>query len=206
MPITQSFSINDDVTYLVWKITETEEELLSHLKLNDEEQADLDLVKVQSRRLEWLGARTALKFLVNSFGQFYIYKDEFGKPHLKDSTIGISISHANGFGAAAINLSGKIGIDIETERPQIQRIAKKFLHTSEKPWADGNDEKLTKVWTAKEALYKLHGRTQLIFAEQLIVSDFERLENRGIIIEQGQESTYKLAYKFEDNLHLCCAY
>ena len=73
----------------------------------------------------------------------------------------------------AINLQGEVVVStIETERAQIHRIAHKFLHESEATWASGDGEKLTKIWTAKEALYKLHGRTQLIFAEQLVISDF----------------------------------
>lgn len=207
MPIAYKSSINNEVSYIVWEITETEDELLQHLQLNDEEKADLDTVKLSSKRLEWLGARTALKFLVKEIGQFYTYKDEFGKPHLKDTPIGISMSHAKGFGAAAINLQGEVGIDIETERAQIHRIAHKFLHDSETTWATGNGEKLTKIWTAKEALYKLHGRTQLIFADQLVVSDFS-VGNQvsGQIIENGTLTTYSLNYNVLDTVHLCCAY
>ena len=207
MPIAYKSSINKDVSYIVWEITETEDELLRHLNLNDEEKADLASVKIAPKRLEWLGARTALQFLVKEIGQFYIYKDQFGKPHLKDTPIGISVSHAKGFGAAAINLQGEVGIDIETERAQIHRIAHKFLHESEATWASGDGEKLTKIWTAKEALYKLHGRTQLIFAEQLVISDFTSArEVQGMILEKGHKSTYKLRHEVLDNMHLCCAY
>lgn len=206
MPIAQKYSINDAVTYLVWEIKETEEELLAHLRLNEEELTDFNAVKVQAKRLEWLGARTALKFLVKEHGQFYVYKDEFGKPHLKDTAIGISVSHANGYGAAAINLNGEVGIDIESERPQIQKISKRFLHASEKGWAEDNTEKLTKIWTAKEALYKLHGRTQLTFAEQLIVSNFDLANESGTIIENGSEVVYKLSYGLTCGTHICCAY
>lgn len=207
MPIAYKSSINSNVSYIVWKITETEDELLQHLHLNDEEKADLATVKLSSKRLEWLGARTALKFLVKEIGQFYIYKDEFGKPHLKDTPIGISVSHAKGFGAAAINLQGEVGIDIETERAQIHRIAHKFLHDSETTWATGSGEKLTKIWTAKEALYKLHGRTQLTFAEQLLVSDFrDQNLSHGAILENGKTTQYELSYTYLDSVHLCCAY
>lgn len=207
MPIAHKFSINQSVSYLVWKITEEEKQLLSHLNLNSEEKDDLDSIKLAPKRLEWLGARTALKFLIADLGQFYIYKDPFGKPHLKDSSIGISVSHANGYGAAAINLKGEIGIDIETERDQIQRIARRFLHSSEKDWADHSTERLTKIWAAKEALYKLHGRTQLIFSEQLVVSSFiDSQVCEGKIIEDNMESSYQLTYDKVHELHLCCAY
>ena len=206
MPIAQKYSINDAITYLVWEITESEEELLSHLKLNEEEWADLNGVKVKSKRLEWLGARTALKFLVKELGQFYIYKDKFGKPHLKNSNIGISVSHANGHGAAAINLKGEIGVDIESERPQIHRISKRFLHESEKNWSEGDTRKLTKIWAAKEALYKLHGRTQLTFAEQLVVSNLDLGNYSGTILENESESLYQLHFNITGDTHLCCAY
>ncbi|OEK03599.1 hypothetical protein BFP97_19675 [Roseivirga sp. 4D4] len=207
MPIAHKSSITPEVSYILWKITETEDELLKHLNLNEEELDDLNAVKAPSRRLEWLGARTALKHLVNELGQFYIYKDEFGKPHLKETSIGISMSHAKGFGAAAINLSGEVGIDIETERAQIHRIAHKFLHVSEASWANGNIEQLTKVWAAKEALYKLHGRTQLTFAEQLIISDFSNgSEVKGQILENEIATDYQLASSFLDPIHICCAY
>lgn len=206
MPIAHKSSITNDVSYIVWEITENEEELLDHLHLNEEETADLNAVKVPSKRLEWLGARTALKHLVKEIGQFYIYKDEFGKPHLKDTQIGISVSHAKGYGAAAINLAGEVGIDIETERDQIHRIARKFLHPSEVLWANDDVVKLTKVWAAKEALYKLHGRTQLTFAEQLIVSDISAPHTIGKIIESNVEKSYQLTYDHHDVLHLCCAY
>ncbi len=207
MPIAHKSSLTKNVSYIVWEISETEEELLQHLKLNEEELADLNSVKIATRRLEWLGARTALKFLVKEIGQFYIYKDRFGKPHLKDTPIGISVSHAKGFGAAAINLNGEVGIDIETERDQLHRIAHKFLHPSEASWASNNREKLTKIWTAKEALYKLHGRTQLTFAEQLIVSDFrdQNLSN-GAILENGLTTQYDLSYDHLGSVHLCCAF
>lgn len=206
MPIAQKHAINDHVTYLVWKITESEEELLTHLNLNEEEWADFNSFKVKSRRLEWLGARTALKFLVKDLGQFYIYKDRFGKPHLKDTAIGISVSHAKGYGAAAINLNGEIGIDIEHPRQQILRIAHKFLYTSEKSWAENNVDRLTQIWSAKEALYKLHGRTQLTFAEQLIVSNYGLDNPIGTIIENDIETKYKLSYGLTNSIHICCAY
>ncbi len=195
------------MAYLVWKITESEDELLSHLKLNEEETADLNSIKVDSRRLEWLGARTALKHLVKDLGQFYIFKDQFGKPHLRDSSIGISMSHTKGFGAAAINLKGEVGIDVETERDQIQRISKRFLHKSEKEWAKRETTSLTKIWAAKEALYKLHGRTQLVFSDQLIVSNFNSTANcKGTIIEDGNDSYYELVYDKIETIHICCAY
>lgn len=178
--------------------------MLSLLNLNSVEIADFERTKVPEKRREWLAARNALKHLVNPHGQFFLEKDQFGKPHLDSPEIGVSMSHAKGFGAAALSFKGPIGIDIEIERPQITRIARKFLHEEEKDWSDLSIRDLTKIWGAKEALYKLHGRTQLIFAEQLLVHPFKA--QKGEIIENGSSNIFKLNFDRHMDLLVCCAY
>lgn len=204
MPITHQVQVSSELRYCVWKIEESEEELLSFLELNEIELTDFERAKVPEKRLEWLAARNALKHLVNPLGQFYLVKDQFGKPHLDTSEWQVSMSHAKGYGAAAIQLEKPIGIDIELERPQISRIAKKFLHQQEKDWANESISCLTKIWGAKEALYKLHGRTQLTFAEQLLVHPFQ--QKKGVIIENGIEESFHLIYDQMEELYICTAY
>lgn len=204
MPITHHVSLSPKLAYCIWKIEETEEQLLEFLKLNSQELNDFDSTKVPERRLEWLAARNALKHLINPFGQFYLNKDEFGKPHLEKTDWEVSMSHTKGYGAASIHLSKPVGIDIELERPQISRIAKKFLHKKEKEWSDQSISSLTKIWGAKEALYKLHGRTQLIFSEQLQVYPFA--EKKGHIIVRDQIERFNLHFERKDSLYLCLAH
>jgi len=204
MPITHQVSLDQDLSYCIWKIEETEEEMLDLLHLNAVELADFEKTRVPEKRLEWLGARNALKHLVTPHGQFFLFKDEFGKPHLNHGDWQVSMSHAKGYGAAAIQRIKPIGIDIELERPQITRIAKKFLHEEEKVWSDLTITNLTKIWGAKEALYKLHGRTQLIFAEQIRVYPFK--ENKGEILENGSIDTFGLAFDALDELYITVAY
>lgn len=204
MSITHQVSINSTLSYCIWKIEESEEELLDILHLNSIELADFQRAKVPAKRLEWLAARNALKHLVSPYGQFFLIKDEFGKPHLDRGDIQVSMSHANGYGAAAIQHHKPVGIDIELERPQIKRIAKKFLHEKEKEWCAEEVEDLTKIWGAKEALYKLHGRTQLIFAEQLLIHPFD--QQKGEIYESGKQDAFQIHYDKTDALYICTAY
>jgi len=204
MPITHQVSLNKDLSYCIWKIEETEAELLSLLNLNSVELADFERTKVPEKRLEWLCARNALKQLVQPYGQFFLFKDNFGKPHLDSGDWQVSMSHAKGYGAAAIQKGKPLGIDIEIERQQIERIAKKFLHEEEKTWLNHSVTDLTKIWGAKEALYKLHGRTQLIFAEELLVHPFEK--GKGEIIEDGKKDTFNLNFDKHNSLHICLAY
>ena len=207
MPITHKYAINTNVSVAIWKITETESDLLDFLHLNKEEWADFNAIRVEGRRLEWLGARTALKALVKKRGIFYLCKDAYGKPYLKGADFGISMAHTQGFGIAAINLKGEAGIDIEAERQQILKISPRFLHPDERKWSNNDIVSLTKIWTAKEALYKLHGGPQLIFAEQLIINNFKNSDKiQGPIFENKKSQSYALHFRKIENLHVCCAF
>ena len=74
-----------------------------------------------------------------------------------------------------------VGVDIEQHRPQIERIAKKFLHQEEAKQVPEHDkiEWLTRLWTAKEALYKVMRQPGLSFAEQILVAPFSLDQQNG---------------------------
>ena len=202
-------NLNPTLSYAVWRIEEPLEELVSLYPFTEADRKLLDAHKVESRRAEWLSARLALRALLKTHNleQLPIHKDEFGKPHLANNQAFISISHTNGWGAAVLGLDSAVGIDIERPKPQIQRIARKFLHVDEAAWAGDHLESLTQIWCAKEALYKLHGRTQLIFAEQLLVDAPEgKYPQSGLICENGSKEKFGLHYDCIDNLYICLAY
>lgn len=70
----------------------------------------------------------------------------------------ISISHCAGVAALAVGPAGAhIGIDIETLRPQLQRIAPKFLSADEQRVYGVDLEGLVAAWTLTEAAYKAAG-------------------------------------------------
>lgn len=205
MPLFHKEEIANGISMAIWKTEEALDELLSLFAPSGEDQALMLANKIESKKLEWLSARLALKALLPDL-EYEVFKDHFGKPHLNLEGLHISISHAKGFGAAALSSVGPIGIDIEHERPQIHRIAHKFLHESEKPWAGEDITKLTQIWCAKEALYKLHGRTQLIFAEQLKVNSPTNGKALGAIIENGTASSHALQWQKMEELWCCVGY
>lgn len=207
MPIIKKGSIEPNIHFAIWEISESENELIGALGSTIKDDEPLSEIKVEAKRLESLAARCALGKLLEPYGHFEIYKDQFGKPHLRDESIGLSISHAKGFAAAAINLNGSVGVDIEHERDQVLKIAHKFIHSSERAWVEQDIRKLTQVWSAKEALYKLHGRTQLAFAEQLIVKNLDQELGEGRIIEKKEGvSLFKLFQPIDTPLVTVIAY
>jgi phosphopantetheinyl transferase len=114
-------------------------------------------------------------FQETGYTDFDLYYDEFGKPHLHDGKH-ISITHSHQF--SAIILSDEVvGIDIELQREKIIRIADKFADT-EFSYLEPNEKieyirKLTVIWGAKEAIFKIRNEKGISFKDHIKVNAFE---------------------------------
>ena len=97
-----------------------------------------------------------------------IYRDDHGRPRL-DAPFGdrdISWSHS-GEGLLVACAHGLVlGIDLERERPRprAMELARRFFHAQEARWLDGlpdpamRERAFLRLWCAKEAVLKAHGR------------------------------------------------
>ncbi|WP_375446741.1 4'-phosphopantetheinyl transferase family protein [uncultured Fibrella sp.] len=164
-----------DCDLIRWQISESETTLAQQLVLTHEEKLDLGGIAHPGQRLEWLACRVALKTLVDNRGETYagLWKDEYGKPHLRGLTGHISLSHTPGWATAVWHQTKPVGLDIEPIRDQFKRVVPRVLSASEIADADGQPDRLAVYWCAKEALYKLYGKRQLTFREHLLVEPFE---------------------------------
>jgi 4'-phosphopantetheinyl transferase len=103
------------------------------------------------------------------FGYSHIHYNEHGAPFIEDEGF-ISISHAPGIVGLAISREFQVGLDIEPIRSKALALKTKFLSDAEAEHFDtGSELEMTKVWSAKETLYKLAGRKQLIFKTDLLL-------------------------------------
>ena len=103
------------------------------------------------------------------FGFSHIHYDAHGAPFVEQEGF-ISISHCRNAVALALNPSYKIGLDLEMERSNILALSSKFLSEHEKVTFDvQNPRTVTKIWSAKEALYKLAGRKKIHFKTELLL-------------------------------------
>ncbi len=169
MPIVYQKEVNPSVKLAVWRIEENTTDLLP--LLYSEDKKDITDQLLEKKKLEIMATRLLLKNLVEKEALNYqgISKDSHGKPHpLNSANTHISISHAYPYAAAIIDLSGSTGIDIEAPREQILRIKHKFLSEEELKFCENIDQ-LTILWAAKECLYKIYGRKQLIFKKHLSI-------------------------------------
>ena len=182
MPLFKTIQFNSTTQILVWKITESYEELSDTVALNDKNSIRLGGMKSQMHQRAFLSVRKLLQLA--GYSDFDLYYDEFGKPHLSDSKY-ISITHSHDFSAIIVS-DETVGIDIELQRNKIIRIADKFCNT-EFQFLNPNDQpefirKLTVIWGAKEAIFKIRNEKGISFKNHIQVNSFD-LEKKETVVE-----------------------
>ncbi|MCG9791597.1 4'-phosphopantetheinyl transferase family protein [Flavobacterium algicola] len=173
MPLYKNFFFDSETQILVWKITETYQELFSGVVLNMKNRERLNGMKSELHQRGFLSVRKLLQEA--GYNDLELYYDAFGKPHLKDDK-NISITHSHEFSAIIIS-NRPVGIDVELHREKIIRIADKFT-TAEVAYLNELDvknyiQKLTVIWGAKEAIFKIQNEKGISFKEHISVLQFE---------------------------------
>ena len=138
-------------------------------ELFPEEREQLKTLNHEARKIEFLGVRrlrnemnliSPIDYTVTRRPFLGIQLDTF-----------ISISHSKNYCALGVS-SNEIGIDIEEINPRIERIAERFVNIDEKQFvSEENILDLTKLWTMKEAMFKLNKRTGIDFKSELIIEE-----------------------------------
>ena len=118
MPIYQTNNVSETIKVAVWRITETEDELLNKLMNLGFESASIYQTKNKNRLKQWVATRLLLN---EFFKNVKIIYDDLGKPSL-DNGWKISISHSNDFAAIILNKNKACGIDIEKVTSKIGKI------------------------------------------------------------------------------------
>lgn len=172
MPLFQTIQFNETTKILIWEITESLEELLSKVVLKEKTQKRLDGMKSQMHQRAFLSVRMLIHEM--GFTDKDLHYDEFGKPYF-DCDNHISITHSYHFAAIIISKE-KVGIDMELQREKIQRIADKFTDF-ESNYLDPSSieeyiKKLTVIWGAKEAIFKIRNEKGISFKDHIKVSNF----------------------------------
>ncbi len=189
MPLYKRITINHATKVLIWKIEEPFEELSKGMELTPLCRERVDGMKSDIHRRGFMSVRHLLA--QEGYQDSDLYYDEAGKPHLKDGRY-ISITHS--FSFSGIILSDReVGIDIEKQREKILLIAHKFTPIEEYRTLANNDalvRKLTIVWGAKEAVYKLYAQPKVSFLQHINITDFDF---------EDQKTTGKITFNGETN-------
>lgn len=119
------------------------------------------------RKMEFVATRFLRHRL---FGFTHIHYNEVGAPYIEDEGY-ISISHAKGVVGIAFSKEFTVGLDLEKIDTRMVKLSPKFLSKLESETLDTSSPvEMTKVWSGKEALYKIAGRKGIIFSTELHLS------------------------------------
>ncbi len=166
--------LDENSRIALWKIEESEEELVSFLQLDDRERAKLRSLAKGKRSLHWLATRVLLRYLLQTPDYINCPSDGNGKPYLPDFPYEISLTHSYDYAGVMLSLKGRCGIDLEIVKEKVVRIKNKFLKPDELGFIKPEDEidQLYACWCAKEAVYKLQGNKGVSFLEDMRILPF----------------------------------
>lgn len=176
----------------IWRITESQEELVSQLE-GDPELTAIISIHSPVRRLEKLAVRRLFKEILG-YGEFLINYYPSGKPYLRDIPFNISISHSRGYVAIILDKEHEVGVDIEQITPKIQSVKSRIV--SDKEYVDPKHElaHLLLHWSAKEVMFKILGFEGVNYLSHLFVQPFTP-DNQGVF--QARESRSDLNLIFD---------
>ena len=194
MPLFKTIQFNATTQILVWKISESYEELVDAIILNEKNSIRLAGMKSEIHQRAFLSVRKLMQHA--GFTDFDLYYDELGKPNLYREKH-ISITHSHHFSAIIIS-DQTVGIDIELQREKIIKIAHKFCESEfeflpEEFDAESKQEyirKLTVIWGAKESIFKIRNEKGISFKDHIKANAFE-LEDKQAIAELHFENLIK---------------
>lgn len=174
----------------LWKITETEAELLRQFHVAPE------LFSLHTgRNLQVLASRLTIMKLMN-LSNIEIIKASEGKPFLVDRDEHISLSHSGQFAAAVVSNKDATGIDIERMDERIFKIAHKFVREDERALLGDRDilgHYL--IWNIKESLFKYYGLGSVDFRKHLYVDLTTR--NDGFLKASIQKKDHHASMYFK---------
>lgn len=193
--------IETSFQWAVWKMEETEEELLAMLPRQDFYRAEVETFQAAHRRLEWLTARVLLYTMLGEEKQIGYEQD--GKPYLVGERMSISISHTRGYVVLLIGTEGqRVGVDIEYFSDRIRKISARFLRPDE-PLAIYQDTDLWALllhWSAKEVMFKCIPATEIDFREHLRIHPFE-IAPYGSFTAEEHKTSLSLPFHIRYILH-----
>ena len=175
MPLFYQHNINEDTKLAIWQIEEPESFFLEKVPLKRD-------VSHPFKRLQHLAGRYLLLYLFPDFPLKEIRIADTRQPFLESEKYHFSISHCGRYAAAIVSRYSRVGVDIEHITPRIETVAQKFLNEEEfnffnedyalflEQWGlrgRVEQEFLTLIWNAKEAIFKWYGRGELDFKKHM---------------------------------------
>lgn len=207
MPLHLSSFPNLNSRLLVWSIDETIDELCSNIELTEQSQQRMNSMKSDLHQRAFLSVRQLLLQL--GYADVDLLYDVTGKPHLRDGKF-ISISHSHQLAVVLVS-DQVVGVDVELIREKVAKIGPKFCATELQflaPDLTIDAERLTVIWGAKEAVFKIVNREGISFKDHVFVAPFDlnSAATSATLAFESQFRQFKIQYQFIANYALVYAF
>jgi phosphopantetheinyl transferase len=206
MPLLKINSLKDNTELLVWKITESFDELFSTVVLKEESLTRLEGMKSESHQKGFMSVRRLL--MERGYTDLDLYYDEFGKPHLKDGKH-ISISHSHAFSVIVLS-DENVGADLEILKDKTLKLAPRFMDVSHLVNLDEANQllKATVVWGIKESVFKLKNEVGISFKDHIFENEFVIADKKCSVELHFNDKVehFKIVFDFIENYVFVCAF
>ncbi len=208
MPLFKHITLPNESQIGIWEITETLQTLSEQLG-NSIEEPSKNNFKKEVHQLQWYASRLLLKYIFGP-AKIILDKDEFNKPSLliDGQHYAISISHTGKYAAIFIAKNKDLGIDLEKIDDRILIVSHKFLNEQEIEILNhttiNKTLACTKIWSAKETMYKLYGKKSLDFKKNLLIQSIDK-PLKGCIFTKDLHFELDIDFIFIDDFILTYA-
>ena len=163
---------------LIWEIKNSDK--IEAIDLPNNILKKIDSNKSQLKKNQILAVHQILKH--RNIPARDLFYNSYGAPSLSNG-LNISITHSESFVAVCLSKE-KMGIDLQIISQKISKISDKFINDLEKKFTEKNNlQRLTQLWTIKEAAYKYFTVGQLSLKNDIIVNqlgDDSNLQINGL--------------------------
>ncbi len=197
MPYFKQIWLGANTALQLWEVRESFKDLVSRVKLNEKEKAQLKNLRNEKRQIEFVIVRIMLRKVLP--GATILYNLS-GAPYIDDDSNFVSVSHSNRF-VCLMHSCFPCGVDVEYIDSRALRVARRFLGSEELNFIheDFPARDATLLWSAKESLFKLLKKENIDFAKQLKIQSVENNTQRRIeasIISDIAETSHSVSYDF----------
>jgi len=207
VPLFFQHTISETTKLGIWHIKEDENFFIEKVPLQQS-------ITHPHKRLQHLAGRYLLQYLFPDFPYAEILIADTRKPYLPNEQYHFSISHCGDYAAAIVSSTDRVGVDIEIPSEKLERIAHKFIHENEKhflvngQWSMVNNQLLTVLWSAKEALFKWYSLGGIDFKEHMQLTNAIQKQNDNLILpfvfKKNESIELIIVSKIFDGLVLSC--
>lgn len=207
MPLHKIINHDPNTKIFLWKITESLEALSKEVELKEKSTLRLSGMKSELHQRAFLSVRKLLQEA--GYSDFDLHYDQYGKPYFEDGTH-ISISHSHEFSTIILS-NENVGVDLEMQRNKIKVIAHKFAEIEKyflKPNAEDYIQKLTVIWGAKEAIFKIRNEVGISFKDHIEVFPFETISKQTLAVLnfENKQTEYDIFFVAVENYTLVYAF